>query len=177
MKINYVIRGEDHIPNTPKQILIQEALGFPTPYYAHLPLILGPDKSKLSKRHNAMSINEYKELGYLPEALINFMVFLGWNPKDEREFFLLDDLIKEFSLKNIRKSGAIFNIQKLDYLNGYYIRHTDLNKLTKMPNQVILFFYLQHQQVLIYLEMHMREETNLTKKYFICKTFSTPPPS
>ena len=132
MKINYVIRGEDHIPNTPKQILLQEALGFPTPHYAHLPLILGPDKSKLSKRHNAMSINEYKELGYLPEALINFMVFLGWNPKDEREFFLLDDLIKEFSLKNIRKSGAIFNIQRLDYLNGYYIRHTDLNKLTKM---------------------------------------------
>ena len=132
MKINYVIRGEDHIPNTPKQILIQEALGFPTPYYAHLPLILGPDRSKLSKRHNAMPINEYKRLGYLPEALINFMAFLGWNPKNEREFFMLDDLIKEFSLESIGKSGAIFNIQKLDYLNGYYIRHTDLNKLTKM---------------------------------------------
>jgi len=88
MKISQVIRGEDHIPNTPKQILIYEALNLPIPQFAHLPLILGPDKTKLSKRHGAVSISDYREQGYLPEALINFMVMLGWNPGNDRELFL-----------------------------------------------------------------------------------------
>ncbi len=132
MKISHVIRGEDHISNTPKQILLQEALGFPTPKYAHLPLILGPDRSKLSKRHGAVSISEYRKQGYLPEALINFMAFLGWNPGTEREIYSLSSLIKEFSLERVQKSGAVFNIKRLDFLNGFYIRQKSIEKLTEL---------------------------------------------
>jgi nondiscriminating glutamyl-tRNA synthetase len=132
MKITHVIRGEDHISNTPKQILLQEALGFPHPQYAHLPLILGPDRSKLSKRHGAVSISEYRKLGYLPEAIINFIAFLGWSPASEKEFFSLPALIKEFSIERIQKSGAVFNIKKLDFLNGFYIRQKSIEKLTEL---------------------------------------------
>ncbi len=131
MEISHVIRGEDHISNTPKQIALIEALGFPKPKYAHLPLILGPDRSKLSKRHGATSIREYREQGYLPEAMLNFMVFLGWNPKTDQEIFSKEELIKIFSLKNINPSGAIFNIEKLNWLNGHYIRKMDLTDLTE----------------------------------------------
>jgi len=132
MKITHVIRGEDHIPNTPKQILIQEALGFYRPEYAHLPLILGPDKAKLSKRHGATAIGEYKKQGYLPEAMVNFMAFLGWNPGTEREIYSLASLIKEFSLEKVQKAGAIFNLKRLDFLNGFYIRQKSLDKLTEL---------------------------------------------
>jgi len=132
MKISHVIRGEDHIPNTPKQILIQEALDFPRPKYAHLPLILGPDKTKLSKRHGAVAISQYKREGYLPETLINFMAFLGWNPGTEREIYSIYSLIKEFSLERVQKGGAIFNIKRLDFLNGFYIRRKSVEKLTEM---------------------------------------------
>ena len=132
LKISHVIRGEDHISNTPKQILIQEALNFPSVKYAHLPLILGPDRAKLSKRHGATAIAEYRKQGYLPEALINFMAFLGWNPGAEREIFSLFSLIKEFSLEKVQKGGAIFNIKRLDYLNGFYIREKSLDKLTEL---------------------------------------------
>ncbi|KKS91485.1 MAG: Glutamate-tRNA ligase [Parcubacteria group bacterium GW2011_GWF2_43_11] len=132
MKISHIIRGEDHIPNTPKQILIQEALGFPQPKYAHLPLILGPDKSKLSKRHAAVSVANYREEGYLPEALINFMAFLGWNPGTDQEIYSLGALAQEFSLDRVQKAGAIFNIKRLDYLNGFYIRQKSLDELTEL---------------------------------------------
>ena len=141
MKISQVIRGEDHISNTPKQILIYEALGWKPPQFAHLPLILGPDRSKLSKRHGAVSISEYREQGYLPEALINFMALLGWspqggsasggNPRDE-EILSMDQLIQKFSLDKIQKGGAIFNIEKLDWFNGYYIRKIPLDKLIEL---------------------------------------------
>jgi len=140
-KISHVIRGEDHISNTPKQILIYEALGLLIPQFAHLPLILGSDKTKLSKRHGAVSITDYKDRGYLPEALINFMTMLGWsaqrgeisprkggNPKEE-EIFSLKQLIKEFSLEKVQKGGAVFNIEKLDWFNGYYIQQMPLEKL------------------------------------------------
>lgn len=131
MKISHIIRGEDHISNTPKQILIQEALGFSHPQYAHLPLILGPDRTKLSKRHGATSISWYKKEGFLPEALLNFMALLGWNPKKELEIFTLDELAEEFSLENVQKSGAVFNIEKLNWINGLYIRRMELDELTK----------------------------------------------
>jgi len=133
MKISHVIRGEDHISNTPKQILVYEALGLDIPKYAHLPLILGPDKSKLSKRHNAVSISEYKE--YLPEALINFMALLGWSGQGQGrddEIFSLKQLIKEFSLEKVQKGGAIFNIDKLDWLNAWYIRQLPIGELVKL---------------------------------------------
>ena len=131
MKISHVIRGEEHISNTPKQILIQRALNIPAPKYAHLPLILGPDKSKLSKRHGATSMIDYRNMGYLPEALVNYFAFLGWNPGNEREVFSLDELTKSFSLEKVQKSGAIFNMEKLDWFNGYYLRRLSLDELTK----------------------------------------------
>ena len=132
MQITHVIRGEDHIPNTPKQLLIARALGISPPQYLHLPLILAPDKSKLSKRHGAVSLPEYKEHGYLPGALVNFLALLGWNPGDEREVFTMQGLIKEFSVEKLQKSGAVFNIVKLDWLNGHYIRNMALNELTEL---------------------------------------------
>lgn len=131
MGISHVIRGEDHIPNTPKQILLYQALGLDVPKFAHLPLILGPDKSKLSKRHGSVSVSSYREQGYLPEALVNFMAFLGWNPGDEREFFGLDELTEEFSLERVHKGGAVFDFEKLDWINGYYIRQLSLDELTQ----------------------------------------------
>lgn len=122
MEISHVIRGEDHISNTPKQLLLIEALGFPKPEYAHLPLILGPDRSKLSKRHGATSVGEYRKQGYLPEAIFNFMALLGWNSGGDKEIFSKDELIQKFSLEKVQKSGAIFDTTKLDWMNGEYIR-------------------------------------------------------
>jgi len=132
MKISHVIRGEEHLSNTPKQILLQEALGFPRPLYAHLPLILGQDRTKLSKRHGSVSVSQYKKEGYLAEALINFMAFLGWNPGGEREIYSLPSLIKEFSLERVQKAGAVLNIKRLDYLNGFYIRQRSIEKITEL---------------------------------------------
>ena len=132
MSITHIIRGEDHISNTPRQILIQDAIGAYRPIYAHIPLILGPDRSKLSKRHGASSVNEYRKTGYLPEAFVNFMAFLGWNPGDEREIFSMEELIKEFSLKKIQKGGAIFNIDRLNWLNSQYIKNMDIDKLAEL---------------------------------------------
>lgn len=134
MGITHVIRGEDLLSTTPIQILLGEALGFRSLIYAHLPLILSREKSKLSKRHGAVAITDYKRMGYLPEALINFIVLLGWHPGkgDTREFFTLTDLEKEFSLERVGKAAAIFDIEKLDFLNGYYIRKKSLEELLEL---------------------------------------------
>ncbi|MFA5128618.1 MAG: glutamate--tRNA ligase [Patescibacteria group bacterium] len=131
MNISHVIRGEDHISNTPKQIAIIEALGFKKLGYAHIPLTLAPDRTKLSKRHGATAIADYRAMGYLPEALINFMAFLGWNPKTDQEFFTKEELAKNFSISNMNKAAAIFNIEKLNWLNANYIRKMDLSELTE----------------------------------------------
>ncbi|MBI4085925.1 MAG: glutamate--tRNA ligase [Candidatus Liptonbacteria bacterium] len=129
MKISHVLRGEEHISNTPGQILLQKALGFTEPHYAHLPLILGKDRKKLSKRYMDTSLFEYKKQGYVPEALVNFIAFLGWHPKDEKEIFTLDELVKEFDLKRVQKAGAVFNPEKLDWLNGQYIKRLTIEEL------------------------------------------------
>ncbi len=121
-QISHVIRGEDHLSNTPKQILIREALGFEQPRYAHLPLILGADRSKLSKRHGGTALTEYRDQGYLPTAMINFMALLGWHPVHNQEIFSLEELIKEFDLKKAQKGGAAFDINKLDSINSHYIK-------------------------------------------------------
>lgn len=131
MQVSDVIRGEDHISNTPKQLLIQEALGFPRLRYAHLPLILGPDRAKLSKRHGSTTVREFREQGYLPEALVNFLALLGWNPGTERELFSLEELTGEFDLARVQKSGAIWNQQKLDWFNNQYIQKYDRAELVK----------------------------------------------
>jgi len=125
MGITHIIRGEDHISNTPRQILIQRAIGAKEPQYAHLPLILASDRSKLSKRHGAVSVMEYKKQGYLPEAVTNFLALIGWNPGDEQEIFTAEELIKEFSLEKIQKGGAIFNTEKLNWVNKEYIKKMD----------------------------------------------------
>lgn len=131
MKISHVIRGEEHLSNTPKQILIQKALGFDTPIYAHIPLILNPDRSKLSKRFAETSVLKYREDGYLPEALINFLVLLGWHPTHDREIFSLEDLIKEFNIKRVQKAGAVFNQEKLDWLNSQYLKNLNSRNLAE----------------------------------------------
>lgn len=132
MQISHVIRGEEHLPNTPRHILLQEALGFYRPIYAHLPLMLNPDRSKLSKRQGDVAVADYHKQGYLPEALVNFMVLLGWNPGTEKELFSLQQLIKEFSIEKVQKAGAVFNLQRLDFLNGFYIREKPIEKLTEL---------------------------------------------
>lgn len=130
MSITHIIRGDDHIANTPKQLLIYKALDVKPPKFAHIPLILGEDKSRMSKRHGATSIEEYKNRGYLPEALVNFLSLMGWSPKNDREKLSIRQLIKLFSLKAIVKTGAVFNIKKLNWLNGEYIRQKPLPELT-----------------------------------------------
>ncbi len=132
MQISHVIRGEEHLSNTPRQILIQQALGFSEPVYAHLPLMLNPDRSKLSKRHGDVALADYHKQGYLPEALVNFMVLLGWNPGSEKEIFSLSELEKEFSIEKTQKAGAVFNIQRLDFINGFYIRQKSAEKLAEL---------------------------------------------
>ena len=132
MQISHIIRGEEHLSNTSRQILIQEALEFYQPVYAHLPLMLNADKSKMSKRQGDVAISDYHNNGYLPEALINFMVLLGWNPGTEKEIFTLQQLVKEFSIDKVQKAGAVFNIQRLDFINGFYIREKPIEKLTEL---------------------------------------------
>ena len=131
--VTTVIRGEDHISNTPRQIHIQNALGYPKLEYAHLPLVLGSDKKRLSKRHAATSLEEYKEEGYLDSAILNTLARLGWS-RGEKEVFYLDDLIKEFDINEVQKAGAIFDVTKLDFLNSQHLSnlsHDDFIKQIK----------------------------------------------
>ena len=121
MGITHVIRGEDHISNTQRQILILEALGFERPAYAHIPLILAPDRSKLSKRNFAASVNDYRADGYIPQAFLNYLVLLGWTPPSGKEKLSLKEIISEFDLVAVHKSGAIFDLQKLKWLNREYM--------------------------------------------------------
>ena len=121
MDVTHVIRGEDHISNTPRQILILEALQFVRPEYAHIPLILAPDRSKLSKRHGAVSINEYRKMGFLPQAVVNYLALLGWNPGGEKELFSLEELVKMFEIGNINQDGSIFDLEKLRWFNRQYL--------------------------------------------------------
>lgn len=120
--VTHVVRGDDHISNTPRQILIQKALGYTPPVYAHLPLVLGPDKTKLSKRQGAKALTQYREEGFLPEAVINYLALLGWHPEGEKEIFSLPELIKEFNLARIQKSAGIFDETKLRWFNHEHIK-------------------------------------------------------
>ena len=120
--ITHIIRGEDHISNTPKQILLYQALGFDIPEFAHLPLILGQDRSRLSKRHGAVSVSEYRRQGFLPQALFNFLALLGWSPGDNREILSKKELIKLFDLDRVNKSNAVFDIEKLKWMNKKYLK-------------------------------------------------------
>ena len=137
MKITHVVRGDDHINNTPRQIQLYNALGYEVPRFAHLPMILGSDKARLSKRHGATSVMAYYEMGYLPEALVNYLVRLGWSYGDQ-EIFTEEELIKYFSFENVGKAAAVFNPEKLLWLNSQYIINSSSEKLAELVNPFLL---------------------------------------
>ncbi|MEJ2217461.1 MAG: glutamate--tRNA ligase [Gemmatimonadota bacterium] len=137
MGITHVIRGDDHISNTPKQILLYEALGYPQPAFAHVPMILGSDGKRLSKRHGATAVGEYRNQGILPQAMVNFLALLGWSPGDDREVMSARELIDAFSLDGINKKSAIFDIQKLEWLNGEHINRLPPAELEPLVTQAL----------------------------------------
>ena len=136
MRITHVIRGEEWMPSLPKHILLYTALEYAQPTFVHLPLLLTPDKSKLSKRQGDVAVEDYLNKGYIIEALINYVALLGWNPGNDKEFFLIDDLIKEFSLEKINKAGAVFDIKKLNWFNAEYIKKI-INQQDKRFDQLV----------------------------------------
>ena len=131
MDITHVIRGDDHISNTPRQIMLYEAMGLPVPCFAHIPMILGSDRSRLSKRHGATSVLAYQQMGYLPEAMVNYLVRLGWSHGDQ-EIFSQEELVRHFSLEKVGKTPAVFDPVKLEWLNGQYIKHIAPDRLTAL---------------------------------------------
>ena len=137
MKITHVIRGDDHLNNTPRQIHIYRALNFPVPHFAHLPMILGSDKARLSKRHGATSVQAYRDMGYLPEALINYLVRLGWSYGDQ-EIFSMEELIEKFTLQSVGKAAAVFNPEKFLWLNGQYIKETESERLVELALPMLI---------------------------------------
>lgn len=132
MKITHVIRGEEWLPSTPKHILLYDYFGWEKPVFAHLPLLLNPDKSKLSKRQGDVAVEDYRSKGYLKEALINFVALLGWNFADDKEFYLMNELIEKFSLEGVNKAGAVFNLEKLNWLNAEHLRSKPMSELVSL---------------------------------------------
>jgi glutamyl-tRNA synthetase len=129
MGITHVIRGDDHISNTPKQVLIHRALGLPLPIYVHIPLILGQDRSRLSKRHGATDLNAYRAMGILPQAMVNFLALLGWSPGDNLEILPVEELIRRFDIKRIGRTGSVFDMKKLLWMNSQYMKQATLETL------------------------------------------------
>lgn len=132
MRITHVIRGEEHLSNTPRQVVLYEALGFATPEFGHISLILAKDRSKMSKRHGATSVDQYRKLGYLPEAIVNYLALLGWSPVGEQEFFSLEELIEQFSMERVAKSPAVFDVDKLNYISAHYIKKASAEVVTEL---------------------------------------------
>ena len=144
MDITHVIRGEDHLSNTPRQILLYQALSWQPPIFAHHPLILGPDRSPLSKRHGATAVSQYREEGFLPEAIENYLVLLGWTPPSGQETLSLEKMVEEFSIQDVSRSAPVYNRKKLEWLNSAYIRAKDEGQLSKL-----LIPYLQKSGIRI----------------------------
>ena len=132
MKITHVIRGDDHLPNTVKQLAIYEAFGVEPPQIGHVSMILGPDGKKLSKRHGATSVEEFRARGYLPEAVVNYLALLGWSPPDAQEIMSIEEMIEKFSIDRVSKNPAIFDPGKLRWMNGYYIRKADARRIVEL---------------------------------------------
>jgi glutamyl/glutaminyl-tRNA synthetase len=152
--VTHVIRGEDHISNTPRQILIFEALGFPRPIYGHIPLILAKDRSKLSKRHGAVSVTEYRDNGYLSEALINYLALLGWNPGTDQEIFSKEDLIKTFSIDKVQKGGAVFDPEKLRWINReHLLRLPEETKFASVKAKIIKKWKVSDEKIMTVLPL------------------------
>ncbi|AEE91821.1 MAG: glutamate--tRNA ligase [Tepidanaerobacter acetatoxydans] len=131
MKMTHIIRAEEHLSNTPKQIQTYLALGYEIPKFAHVPMILAPDRSKLSKRHGATSVEEFRDQGYLAESIINYLTLLGWSPEGTEEIFDMDKAIREFTLERVNKTAAIYDVKKLTWINGHYMRELDLEYITE----------------------------------------------
>ncbi|MDO8573233.1 MAG: glutamate--tRNA ligase [Candidatus Daviesbacteria bacterium] len=138
METNPVIRGDEWLSSLPKHILTFKALGFDVPQYAHLPLILGTDRAKLSKRHGAKGVSEFRKDGYLPEAILNYMALLGWTPPDDKEILSLEEMIALFDLKDVHSTPAVFDITKLEWMNGEYIRQMSSEELTKRLQEFLV---------------------------------------
>lgn len=162
MGVTHVIRGDDHVSNTPKQILIYQALGLEVPTFGHVPMILGPDKQKLSKRHGARAVVEYQQDGLLPEALVNYLVRLGWSHGDQ-EIFSLEELVKLFDGNNLNSSAAAFDPDKLQWLNGYYLKHTPLDKVAELTRPFIenLGFSVEGKNLAPALSLYQERASNL----------------
>ena len=143
MKITHIIRGDDHISNTPKQVMLYEAMCLPLPKFAHIPLILSKDGGRMSKRHGATSIFEYKNMGFLPEALVNYLALMGWAPGKDREILPIEEIIKLFDVKDVNKTGATFDMDKLTWINSQYIKDMDIDKL--LPKTIA---YLKDKNVI-----------------------------
>lgn len=137
MGITHIIRGDDHISNTPKQVMLYEALGLKLPKFAHIPLILSKDGGRMSKRHGATSIFEYKNMGFLPEALVNYLSLMGWAPGNDVEILPIDEIVKLFDVKDVNKTGAIFDMDKLSWMNSQYIKNMDTNELAKRSEEYL----------------------------------------
>lgn len=174
MKISHVIRGEEWLSSTPKHVLLYDYFGWELPMFAHLPLLLNPDRSKLSKRQGDVAVEDYQRNGYLPEALINFIALLGWNPGDDREIFKLDELEKEFSIEKVNKSGAIFNVEKLNWLNFQHLRRKPDTEVLLMLKDYIRTSSIERQdfsdQYLLEVIGAMRERVTFVRD-FIEKSF------
>ena len=138
MQISHVIRGDDHIANTPKQVVLYRMLGFPLPIFAHIPLIVGADRARLSKRFGATSVDEYRQVGYLPEAFVNYLVLLGWGPGGNRELISAPEIIELFDIAKVRKTAAQFDQRKLDWLNGQYLKKLPVETLTELLAERLL---------------------------------------
>ncbi len=182
MGISHVIRGEEWLPSTPKHILLYQYFGWKLPIFAHLPLLLNPDKSKLSKRQGDVAVEDYRTKGYLPEAIVNFVAFLGWNPGDEREIFSLDQLVDEFSLERVGKSGAVFNVEKLDWLNFQHLKLKPVPEVLKMLREYIAKSPLSATQLsdeyLSSVISAMRERATFLRDFVEkCPYFYAPPVS
>ncbi|MEN6414659.1 MAG: glutamate--tRNA ligase [Veillonellales bacterium] len=132
MRITHVIRAEEHLSNTPRQVLLYQALGFELPQFGHISLILGKDRTKMSKRHGATSVEQYRDLGYLPEGIVNFLALLGWAPTGEQEIFSREELVQQFSMERVAKNPAVFDIDKLNWINAHYIRQADPEKIMEL---------------------------------------------
>lgn len=181
MQISHVIRGEEWLPSTPKHVMLYRYFGWSVPQFAHLPLLLNPDKSKLSKRQGDVAVEDYRAKGYLKEAIINFVAFLGWNPGDEREIFTTDELIKEFSLERVGKSGAVFNIEKLNWLNFQHLRRKTDSEVLTMLKEELTHWALDHNKFTDdYLMMvigAMRERVTFVKDFVEKSPYFFKPPS
>jgi glutamyl-tRNA synthetase len=147
MGVTHVIRGEDHISNTPRQILIYNALQATVPLYAHIPLLLAADRSKLSKRNGAVAVTEYRNRGYLPEAVVNYLALLGWHPSDDREVLTTDEIVKEFTLDRIQKGGAIFDEEKLAWFNREYMKKLSDTEYTERAASFIPEWMTTHSDL------------------------------